>query len=141
MRLEHAHLPRREPAVDELAVPGVLGRVHRQHEIAAAFETAVVVGGSFEADDAAALLMRRERLRVPSDGDDVRVLREDPEAGTAGLRVLVHRRLVPQEREPLVRYAIREPVAVQKVDVAQLHQCCSPSEGSPSEARRRGPGG
>ena len=106
VRLEHAHLARREAAVDELAVARVLGRVHREHEVAALLE--VVHLRLLEHDHAAALLVGRVRRAVAADGDDVVVLGDDPEAGTVGLGVLVDGRFAPQVGEPLVRDALRE---------------------------------
>ena len=54
-------------------------------------------------------------------GDDVGVLGDHPEAGTVGLGVLVHGRVGAQVREPLVGDALGEAVAVEQVDVGELH--------------------
>ena len=86
--LEHAHLAGREAAVHELAVARVLGRVHREHEVAALLEL-VSSGSAFEHDHAAALLVGRVRRAVATDGDDVVVLGDHPEARTIRLGVLV----------------------------------------------------
>ena len=93
VRLDHAHLAGREAAVHELAVARVLGRVHREHEVAALLEL-VVLGPALELHDAAALLVGGERRAVAADGDDVGVLRDHPEARTVGLGVEVHGRFV-----------------------------------------------
>ena len=145
VRLDHAHLAGREAAVHELAVARVLGRVHREHEVAALLEL-VVLGPALELHDAAALLVGGVRGAVAADRDDVGVLGDHPEAGPAGLGVEVHGRFVAQVREPLVRDALGEPVPVEQVDVAQLHSVLpgasdgrpEPSEpGSPPPRGRR----
>ena len=115
VRLEHAHLARREAAVDELAVARVLGRVHREHEVALTREVRRAVRQLLEHDDAAALLVGRVGRAVAADRHDVVVLGDDPEAGTVGLGVLVDRRVVPQVGEPLVGNTLRETVAVEEL--------------------------
>ena len=66
-----------------------------------------------------------KRLPVARDRDDVFVLGDDPEAALVALgvgrRVEPHRRLAPQEGEPLVRERVLEPVHVGEIDVAELH--------------------
>ena len=117
--LERADLAGREAPVHELAVARVLGRVHREHEVAALLE---VVGlRLLEDHHSAALLVGRVGVAVAAHGHHVVVLGDDPEAGTVGLGVLVHRGLVAEEREPLVRDALREAVSVEQVDVGELH--------------------
>ena len=105
VRLDHPHLAGREATVHELAVAGVLGRIHGEHEVAALLEL-VVLGPALELHDAAALLIGGERRAVASDRDHVRVLRDHPESGTAGFRMVVHGRFAPEVREPLVRHAL-----------------------------------
>ena len=144
--LEGADLPGGEAAVDQLAVARVLGRVHREHEVAPLLE--VVRDRLLEHHDPAALLVGGVRRAVAAYGDHVGVLGDDPEAGAVGLRMLVYRRLVPEEREPLVRDALGEAVAVEQVDVGELHGYPSgagdvatlvrcPATGFPSTSRSR----
>ena len=71
-----------------------------------------------EADHAAPARVGGEGAGVAVAGDHVGVLGDHPEAGTVGLVVVVHGRVVPQPREPLVGDALGEPVPVQEVDLA-----------------------
>ncbi len=87
---ERTDLAGREAAVDELAVARVLGRVHREHEVAALLEVRLL-GRLLEHDHAAARLVGRVGAAVAADGDDVGVLGDDPEARPVGLGVLVDR--------------------------------------------------
>ena len=121
VRLDHAHLAGREAAVDELAVARVLGRVHREHEVAALLEL-VVLGPALELHDAAALLVggvtwRRRGPTVMTSA--CLVITQKP--GPPGSGWKYTGASSPQVREPLVRDTLGEPVPVEQVDVAQLH--------------------
>ena len=122
VRFELADHPGGEAAVHELAVPGVVRRVHEQHEVAAgALRLARATHALLEADDPAPCRLGGERARIPVARDDVGVLADHPEAGPVGLGVLVDGRVGAQVREPLVGDALREAVAVEQVDVGELH--------------------
>jgi hypothetical protein len=66
-------------------------------------------------------LIRRERGGVATDGLDVGVLRDHPEARSGRFRVLVHGVMAAEEREPLVGDALGEDIPVEQVDVIELH--------------------
>ena len=125
-RLEGADHSGREPLVDQLAVAGVLRRIHRQHDLRLA-----VIGRRddrlLQADHAAVVGVRRVGVRVATDGIHVLVLGDHPEAGSAvGLVEMLDRRVVPQIGEPFMRDTLREHVTIQQIDVRKLHQLFHP---------------
>jgi hypothetical protein len=63
-------------------------------------------------------LLRGERLRVPGDGDHVRVLRDAPVPASQRPVVPPHRGLTAEERERLVGKAVGEDVVLE-VDVLE----------------------
>ena len=115
-RVDHA---RRESAVDQRAVARVIGRVHREHH--AALRGQVGRGlGVLERDHAAARLLGGIGDAVAADFDHVVVARDHPEAGPAGLGMLVEGALW-RRSEPFVRNFVLENERVEQIDLASVH--------------------
>ena len=113
----------REPPVQELAEPGVVGRVHLQHEPAGVADLGAacrLLGRQLlQLHHPAEGVLRGERVPVAVERADVAVRRERPEARAVRLGVVVDRRLGAEALEPFVRDTIGEHVATQQVDVRQ----------------------
>ena len=110
-----ADLARREAAVDELAVPRVLRRVHREHHQPLLLD---LLGRRLVDRDAGPLA--RVVGPVRADGPDVGVLGDAPvRREQIPARVEVHRGLAPEELELVEGDALDERVEVRQVDVGE----------------------
>jgi len=114
----------REALVDEQPVPGVLGRVHFEHDHATCrvrlLEVDPLLLRTPSREDLRASPLRREQRGVTVDRDDVLVLHHVPESLARPLLVPEHGRLVAQALEPLVVLHAHERVGIEQVDVAQV---------------------
>ncbi len=123
--LERSDHPRRESSIHQLPVPGVIRRIHREHEVARTTELlGALLAGLVELLDhhhTATRLVGRRRFPVAVEGRDVLVGRDHPEARAVRFVVMVDRCVLAQVREPLVRNAAGEDVAAQEVDFGQFH--------------------
>ena len=119
-RLQHL---RREHAHHDLAVARVLRRVHEQHHRTDTGGLARRVHDHHAARVETGRALRRERLPVAREREDVVVLGEHPVAAGLGVGTVVpeDRVFAAEVREPLVRELPLEAVHVVQVDVAEAH--------------------
>ena len=94
-----------KPAVHELAVAGVVGRIHLEHEVPAGGSRLLLLrrGRLLDGHHATPSAVGGEGRGVPVAVDDVGVLADHPEAGAVRLGVVVDGVVLAEPGEPLVR--------------------------------------